>query len=177
MEEWKKIKDFECYEISNCGRLRKTFPNGKVMLIKPDLIRGGYFRYTLHKNKKYKRFIAHRLVAMYFIPNPNNYPQINHKDNNRTNNRVENLEWCTALYNSQYRDMQDRHTPCKKVYQYDKDYNLIRVYRSTREVSRVLGYAKSSVPLWCSHRSKPKNPYIWSYYPSDKSNESSTTIQ
>lgn len=156
MEKWKKVEGYEMYEVSTCGRVRKNYLNGETKYLKFDVIRGGYLRCTLSKNGKTKRFIVHRLVAMSFIDNPNNYPDINHIDNNRTNNHVENLEWCTPLLNAQHRDKQDRHTPCKKVYQYDLNFNLIGIYRSTREAARKTGFAKSSIPEWCEHKVTPK---------------------
>ncbi len=174
MEIWKTVENFEMYEISSYGRLRKNYKKGFSKILKPDTIRGGYLRYTLSKNGEAYHFIAHRMVAKHFIPNIHNYPDINHIDNNRTNNRVENLEWCTPKMNAQHREKQGRNPSCKKVYQYDKDLNLIAIYKSTRECARITGYAKSAVQVWCSNKKViPKNPYKWSYLPLTK--ESSTT--
>lgn len=164
MEIWKIVENFNMYEISNLGRLRKNYKKGTTKILKPDVINGGYLRYTLSKDGKTYRFIAHRMVATHFIQNPNNYPDINHIDNDRTNNKVENLEWCTPKMNAEHREKQDRNPSCRKVYQYDKDLNLIAVYKSTRECARKTKYCKSSIQVWCQNRNiKPKNPYIWSY--------------
>lgn len=165
MEIWKPIQGYEMYEISSYGRVRKNYLNGKSRILKTDVINGGYLRVTLSKNGVTERFIVHRLVAMHFIPNENNYPDVNHIDNCRTNNHKDNLEWCTPLMNAQHRDVQERHTPCRKVYQYNQEHHLIAVYRSTRECARKTGYAKSAIPKWCANISKPKNPFIWSYVP------------
>ena len=105
MEIWKDIPGYEgLYKVSNLGRI-KSLGNGKTR--KENILRltkdkYGYLYITLSENGKLKKFKVHRLVAMAFIPNPNNYTQINHKDENRSNNRVENLEWCTQKYNNNY---------------------------------------------------------------------------
>ena len=114
-ERWKDVKGFEgMYQISDRGRVKsldrhvrgrynkKQFKKGKV--IKPNIKPDGYYEYVLHKNKKSQHFYAHRLVAQAFIPNPNNYPCVNHIDEIKNHNEVLNLEWCTAMQNNHYRD-------------------------------------------------------------------------
>ena len=104
MEEWRDIKGYEGkYQVSNLGRVRSLNFNktGKIKELSYAK-RRGYLGVTLFKDKKPKTFAVHRLVAEMFIPNPNNYPQVNHKDENKLNNNVENLEWCTVLYNNCY---------------------------------------------------------------------------
>lgn len=96
IEQWKKITNTN-YEISNFGRLMR---NNKI--IKPVKCSNGYLEYFLWKDGKRSVYLAHRLVAKYFIPNPNNLPQINHKDENIQNNNINNLEWCTSKYNANY---------------------------------------------------------------------------
>ena len=165
MEIWKQVRDYPMYEVSSFGRVRKNYLNGKTKILKSDVINGGYLRVSLCKDGKVERFIVHVLVAQHFIDNPNEYPHINHIDNDVTNNRVDNLEWCTPLMNAQHRDKQDRHTPCKKVYQYDQEFNLINVFRSTREAARQTGFPKTCIPNWCVGKARPKNNYIWRYEP------------
>ena len=82
---------------------KKELKERKEKMLKGDEC-NGYLRVTLSKNGKNKHYRVHRLVAQAFIPNPDNKPQINHKDNDRKNNNVENLEWCTAIYNLYYRN-------------------------------------------------------------------------
>ena len=96
-EKWLKVKGYEeFYEISDLGRIKSLISNG--LILKQSLDKDGYCVVTL----KRKQFKVHRLVAMTFIPNPNNLPQVNHKDENKTNNTVDNLEWCDAKYNINY---------------------------------------------------------------------------
>lgn len=99
------------------------FSKRNNIYLKPHRRTDGY--YTIRINKK--DYPIHRLVAEKYIPNPNNYPYINHKDKNKTNNTVENLEWCTPKQNS-------IHGIGKKVYQYDLNGNLIKVYNAITEI-------------------------------------------
>ena len=99
-EEWKYIKDYEgLYQISNLGRV---FSLNKNKFKHPTKGSDGYIRVSLYKERERKSYLVHRLVAEAFIENPNNYPIINHKDENPSNNRVDNLEWCTFKYNNNY---------------------------------------------------------------------------
>ena len=97
-EIWKKITDFP-YEISNLGNVR-NIRTGKILKQNKDS--SGYPQVELFYNNKRKSIRIHRIVAEYFIPNPNNLPQVNHKDENKWNNVVSNLEWCDITYNANY---------------------------------------------------------------------------
>jgi hypothetical protein len=93
MENWKDIPGYgELYIISDLGNIKSLY-SGK--LIKPSVDRFGYCRFSATKNKKQKTLRIHRLVGELFIPNPENLPQLNHKDGNKTNNSKDNLEWST----------------------------------------------------------------------------------
>ena len=115
MEEWRDIKGYEgYYQISNLGRV-KSLPRDvgsnrckKEIIMKTSIDKDGYEHLVLCKDGKQKHFRVNRLVAQAFIPNPNNYPVVNHKDENKTNNRVENLEWCTITYNINYGDRTEK---------------------------------------------------------------------
>jgi len=99
-EEWRDVKGYESYyQVSNYGRV-KSFKYKKIRILKASAISTErYFVLTLSKDNIKKHITVHRLVAQTFIPNPNNYPIINHKDCNKHNNHANNLEWCTISYN------------------------------------------------------------------------------
>ena len=102
---WKDIPGYEgLYQVSNTGKVRSLNyrRTGKKQILKQYINNTGYKRVALRKNNKVKWYLVHRLVAQAFIPNPHNYPIINHKDENPANNAVWNLEWCTMDYNIDY---------------------------------------------------------------------------
>lgn len=110
-EIWKPVIGFEgIYEVSNLGNIASLNYRGrnKRGLLKPKPHNGGYYRITLCKEKQKYDFLVHRLVADAFTPNPDNFPQVNHIDENKQNNIVSNLEWCTAKYNMNYGTMRER---------------------------------------------------------------------
>ena len=132
MEEiWKTIEECEDYQISNFGRV-KSFKydkeNGRI--IKPSRSTKGYLQLDLRldgrKGENRIHPSIHRLVAKAFIPNPDNLPQVNHKDENKENNHVDNLEWCTNEYNGRYGTHDERvaQKRRKPVYSIDKDGNI-----------------------------------------------------
>lgn len=106
IEVWKDIKGYErLYSVSNYGHVRKTFKNGKNIILKPRINYKGYERVSLSKHYFRKEFCVHRLVAECFIENKHNKPQVNHIDGNKLNNIVNNLEWVTAKENCIHRSM------------------------------------------------------------------------
>ena len=129
-EEWRDIKGYEGrYQVSNLGRIKSLRDNNgnyreSFPLIFSD--KSGYKRVNLYTRSRCKHFLVHRLVAMHFIDNPNNLPQVNHKDENKQNNCVENLEWCTPRYNICYGNRN------KKVS------NKLKVYKRTNSHSKHL---------------------------------------
>lgn len=112
-EIWKPIKGYEgIYEISNKGRI-KSISSGLIRKQLTD--KWGYNMINLSKEGKKTRFFVHRLVASAFLDNPNKLPQINHKDEDKTNNCVENLEWCTQKYNNEYGTRKERIREAKGI--------------------------------------------------------------
>lgn len=104
IEIWKDILGYEgLYQVSNLGNVRSLNyrRSGKTKLLKQGTD-NGYKRVELSKNGKKKKYWVHRLVAIAFISNPNNYKEVNHKDEDKSNNNVNNLEWCTREYNNNY---------------------------------------------------------------------------
>jgi len=116
-EIWKDISNYEGkYEVSNLGRVRSLSYNGtgEIKFLKQSTNKRGYKRVGLCKNGKMKNCYVHRLVAITFIPNPNNHKEVNHKDENPANNNVNNLEWCTSEYNNNYGTRNKRAGESKK---------------------------------------------------------------
>ena len=172
VEEWKDIKDYEgLYQVSNWGRVkslnyRKT---GKSKLMKLMKNKKGYLTVVFHKNGEYKRYLVHRLVAEHFIPNPDNLPFINHKDEDKKNNKVGNLEWCNNEYNSNYGTRNHRISSTntngklsKTVLQFSKSGDLIREWVSMAECTRN-GFQQSAVWLCCNGKKPQYKGYKWCY--------------
>jgi len=116
MEVWKDIEGYEgLYQVSSLGNVRSLNyqKRGYAKNLTPKVNNRGYEWVELRKNGKKKQFVIHRLVGEAFLENPNNYPIINHKDENKTNNKVDNLEWCTLSYNVKY--SMERHPERYKV--------------------------------------------------------------
>lgn len=174
------IKGFERYQITDDGRVWSKISNKWLV---PKVTQDGYLRVGLcNGTKKVKQALIHRLVAEAFIPNNDNLPQINHKDENKTNNKVENLEWCSSQYNNTYND---RHLKCankvkesntirsgKPINQYNKDGMLIATYPSAWEASRKTGFTKQGIMIACHGGQMKGNKwvkslqykgYIWKY--------------
>lgn len=108
MEVWKNIKDYEgLYQVSNKGKVRR-FNSGKILKDRYDNY--GYKRINLSKHGKYKTFYIHRLVGIMFLENKENKPQINHKNRNIEDNRVENIEWATAKENVKHLHKTEKNT-------------------------------------------------------------------
>lgn len=104
IEIWKDIEGYEgLYQVSNLGRV-KSLKFNKIKILSQGISGSGYKIVSLSKENQRKIFLVHRLVAMVFIKNPNNYPCINHKDENKLNNLANNLEWCTHRYNCNYKN-------------------------------------------------------------------------
>ena len=177
MEIWKPIKDYEdCYEISNEGRVRskdryvKVCGNGKRLIkgqiIKPNICVNGYYEVMLSRNKQRKVLLLHRLVAMHFIDNPMGFPEVNHKDENITNNHVDNLEWCTSKYNANYGTRNQR---CmekiikKPVRQLTLDGKLIAVYPMISDAMRKTGIDESQIIRVCKGKNITAGGFKWEY--------------
>lgn len=170
MEEiWKDIEGYEgLYQVSNMGRVRSLRKN----IILRQSITNGYEKAALYKNKKgYKYFLIHRLVANAFIPNPDNLPQVNHKDENKLNNCVDNLEWCTQEYNINYGTGIARRTQLfntngklsKPVLQYTLEGIFIKEWKSTMDVQRNLGFEHANISRCCRGKQSYAYGYIWKY--------------
>lgn len=102
-EIWRDICGYEgLYQVSNCGRVKRFHKTTPPRILKPGLNTWGYLKVSLSRNNENETQNIHRLVAQAFIPNPDGKPQVNHKDGDKTNNCVDNLEWCTHEENNRH---------------------------------------------------------------------------
>lgn len=164
-EVWKDIKDYEGhYQVSNQGRV-KSLKRVKEQILKPGRDKDGYLFVILYKNNKMKYCFIHRLVAQSFIPNPQNLPQVNHKNEDKTDNKVDNLEWCDSKYNNNYGTHIQRQAEklSKPVLQYTKTGEFVREWKSTMDVKRNLGYSQSHISDCCNEKRKSANGFVWRY--------------
>ena len=166
-EIWKDKKDYEGhYQVSNWGRV-KSIKFGKERILKLTKDKDGYFFVNLYKNNKSKTFKVHRLVAEAFLPNTDNLPLINHKDEDKSNNIVSNLEWCDRKYNCNYGTRNKRigksntnGKRSKPVLQYTLDGKFVREWESYRECKRN-GF--NHVSECCRGKLKSCGGFIWRY--------------
>ena len=183
-EEWRDIVGAEgIYQVSNQGRVRSVDRidangmkrNGIILAQKNN--RNGYKTVSLYFNQRWYWPSVHRLVAEAFIPNPNNLPQVNHRDENKHNNSVENLEWCSAKYNTNYGlrgkkageniSKANRGKPQprlrKEIEQFDMDGNYITTYSSVGEAAKSIGKPSSYISACLIGKTKSCNGFIWRY--------------
>ena len=166
---WKPAIGYEGrYEITNNGRCRTLLSRKKEL--KPLENKDGYLYYILtdSENKRHTVYI-HRLVALSFIPNPHNLPEINHKDENKKNNNVENLEWCDRKYNINYGTCTERGSKkringkkSKPVIQLTLSGEFIREWPSMMEAYRN-GFQFSGIWRCCRGKKKTYKGYVWKY--------------
>lgn len=167
MEVWKLIKETNNYEVSNKGNVRRKLKEG-YKLLKPFEDKDGYLKVCLCENQKRIYRFVHRLVGIEFIENTYNKPTINHKDGNKKNNNVENLEWATIKEQNNHalisglRNM--KNDGCsKEVEQYDLDGNLINIYQSANEAHRQTGFSQGHISEVCRGEKNTYKNYIWKY--------------
>lgn len=168
---WKDIPGYEgLYQISNLEQIMSKARLDCFGRYVSERIRrltagkDGYLLVELSKNGIKKTFKVHRLVAETFIPNPNNYTEINHKDENRQNNRASNLEWCSRTYNANYGNHTARSvaTRSKPVLQFDLSGRLVRRWPSAATAGRH-GFNQGNISNCCNGRQKTAYGFIWEY--------------
>lgn len=183
-EIWKNIRNYEdYYEVSNFGRVRskdrkieqeckgkKVNFTYKGSILKQQLINSGYLVVSLSKSSIQKKFLVHRLVVETFLNNFNNYSQVNHIDENKLNNNLDNLEWCSAKYNLLHNDRATKigEKLGKKVFVYNKKYKLIYTFSSSKEASYFLHIPDRGIRKACVRNNHLYKNYIWSYEKLDK---------
>lgn len=172
MEEvWKEVPRYGgAYLISNFGNLKSTQRyverKGSLCLVKERLLskvvnHKGYIEYQITYNKKHSSEKAHRLVAMAFIPNPENKPFVNHIDGNKQNNHVENLEWCTNQENITHAYHHRLIKRCKRIAQYDLQMNLIKIWETSGDIERAGLGTSSHIHEACHGKRSQHHNYIW----------------
>ena len=178
MEEmWVDIEGYKgLYQVSNTGKVRRIKWHGFSKIgyneLKPSRVgKALYQRVNLSKNDVSKSMYVHRLVAQAFLPNPENLPEVNHKDENPANNHVSNLEWCTCKQNCNYGKRGERIaeklrndlTRKKPVLQYSIDGVLIARYASAKEASVAVNGDKSSICTCANGKVKTAVGYKWKW--------------
>jgi hypothetical protein len=172
-EIWKDIKGYEGrYQISNLGRVKsltKSIWNGYTFRIKDEFIlkggkdKKGYLYVILSKDGIKSIYKIHRLVAQFFIPNPENKLEVNHIDGNKLNNSVNNLEWCTHQENIYHACTIGLRPNYRNVNQYDLQGNFIRCWNCISDISKTLKINQSAIWQCCVGKSKKSHGFIWRY--------------
>lgn len=180
-EQWKPIPLYEgLYDVSTLGKVRSIaqytnhhniVARPRPRMLKHEITHDGYVRVSLSNRGVQKHMMVHRLVALAFIPNPNNLPQINHKDENPQNNFVDNLEWCTGKQNCNYglhrqrisQRLNTKHHLSKPVARLDTSGNIIETYKSTREAARKIGVRSENISRCCNGKYKLVCGSKWKY--------------
>lgn len=171
-EKWKDVLGYEGkYQVSDLGRIRTLTPRhgGTTLVLHPSHDKDGYLIIWLYKNgtKTFKR--VHRLVAEAFIENKDKKPQVNHIDENKENNCVNNLEWVTCKENNNHGTRNarvsaaKRNTKCKKIIQMDFNGGVLKTWDSVNEVERQLGFDTAALSRCCRWIQKTSYGYRWEY--------------
>ena len=161
MEQWRSIDRYPGYEVSTEGMVRRI---GATCARKPVRLKNGYMSIMFYRNKKYCLEYVHRLVAEAFLPREEGKTQVNHKDLDRGNNKVENLEWCDYSYNANYGTRSKR----AKEKQFGDRFVVINidtgeVYQTPKDESRATGIHNDSISRVCKGKSKTAGGYRWRY--------------
>ena len=165
LEIWRDIKNYEgIYEVSNLGRIKSISRNGTIKenrILKPNKVMG-YSQVGLQKygTRKYKKI--HRLVAEAFIPNPENKKEVNHKDGNKANNCVDNLEWVTTSEN-QLHSYYKLKNNIKSVIQLSLNNEIIKEWESIAKVEQELKISNADICKCCKGKRKTAGGYKWRY--------------
>ena len=166
----KEIKGFPNYYVTEDGHIWSGWCGRYISEI---LTENGYRRVVLSKNNKSHNFLVHRLVAEAFIPNPENKPCVNHKDLNRENNCVKNLEWVTYKENNNYADHGSKNGAAhrKRVGQYHpKTIELIAIYDSLKEAAAAVKGQQTNIGAWCNKKPHDNTAYgfVWRFIGGDE---------
>ena len=142
------------YAITSCG---KVYSYRTKKFLKPQKAGAGYLEVSLYKDGKQKKYLIHRLVAEAYLPNPEGLPQVNHRDENKENNALPNLEWCDQKYNINYGSHNQKIS--KPVYCEE----LNKTFDSARAAARELGLDNSHIIKCCKGKLKTTGDFHWRY--------------
>lgn len=176
-EIWKDIIGYEgLYQVSNLGGVKSLprphkFVHGyyltKEKFLSPRVCgtQREYLSVALQRDGKCKQIKIHRLVAQAFIPNPNNFKEVNHIDENKGNNKADNLEWCTRSYNVNYgsRIEKQRKALIKPVVAYSKDYEFVKEFDSLVDASKFAKVDITNISRACKKEGRISGGYLWKY--------------
>ena len=183
MEEWRDIEGYKGkYQVSNTGKVKSLNYNhtGKERILKAYVSGQGYLKVKLYQDGKIKHCYVHRLVAVAFLENPEGYTEVNHKDEDKTNNCVENLEYCSRSYNNRYNDkakkagkkisekMTNNPKLSKPVQGIDRLTGEIKEFPSAHEAERQMDINYSDIIKCCKGRHKSAGGYTWHYVDSEE---------
>lgn len=160
MEIWRDITEHPGYMVSNKGQIKNA--DGKTL--KQQITKDGYLSVALSTNGIQRRYQVHRLVALAFIENHENAPEVNHKDENKQNNNADNLEWCTREYNLSYgtgrtRQNLKKYKPVEQI----KDMKHIAYFDSAKSAGKITGISKQHIGDCCRNERKSAGGYQWRF--------------
>ena len=160
--EWRTVEEYDHYEVNQYGDIRHK---QRKRILKPRNNKGGYLYVNFKINGKNINFAVHRIVANAFIPNPNGYTEVNHKDYDKNNNCVNNLEWVTSSDNKRhaYKLEENKKSRGKKVKQYTKDGNYIKTFDSLSLAAKEFNCSVCAISNCCLGRSKSSQGFLWRF--------------
>lgn len=167
-EEWKEIEGYEgLYFVSNLGRVKRAV-NGEENFLTTTKMQTGYRKVSLTMNGRTRNCTVHRLVAKAFVEGYQDGYTVNHIDENKDNNKAENLEWCsnrenTLKYCENHKHQNKPYKYFKRVVQFDKDGNMIRVWNSLSEIEKLTGKKQSSILRCCENKGHTAYGFKWRY--------------
>lgn len=174
-EIWKKIKGFEgFYSVSNYGNVKHDKTESKAgtgnyarqeHILKQRKNNAGYMLVDLYKGNKRHQMLVHRLVATAFLDNSLNHNVVNHKDENKTNNCIDNLEWCSQKYNMNYGEVAKKigKANSKAVKQIDQNGNVVKIYFSAMQAQRETGISNGLINECIKGKRKKARGFVWEY--------------
>lgn len=161
-KEWRDVTEYSNYEVNQFGEIRNK---KRKQILKPLVNPNGYCYVCFNIFGKRKRFAIHRIVANAFIPNPDELKEVNHKDYNKKNNCVQNLEWVSSSQNKKHAYLKEENhvSRGKKVNQYSLDGEFLQSYNSLQEAAAAVGGNFSAISNCCNGKTKSSKGFIWKF--------------